>query len=129
MRSTPASPRPPPASHAGSRAPKTSAMRTPRGRTRCIRARSSSDGAGVYWRRGGAPTLGAMKSLLSAAELLRTRSDPAASEALSPLFGAQPLCVDLGVEPPEAGHGERAWAWLAELPAVSVGVARAGVAP
>jgi enoyl-CoA hydratase/carnithine racemase len=70
-----------------------------------------------------------MKSLLSAAELLRARSDPAASEAHSPLFGAQPLCVELGAEPPAAGAGEAAWDWLGELPAVSVGVARTGIAP
>ena len=69
-----------------------------------------------------------MKSLLSPAELLRARSDPAASERHSPLFGAQPLCVELGGEPPAAAHDERAWAWLAALPAVSVGVARSGVA-
>jgi enoyl-CoA hydratase/carnithine racemase len=70
-----------------------------------------------------------MKSLLSAAELLRARSDPAASEAHSPLFGGQPLCVELGAEPPPAAQADHAWDWLAELPAVSVGVARSRVAP
>ena len=73
--------------------------------------------------------MGAMQSVLSPAELLRLRSDPAASESHSPLFGAPLLCVDLAVEPPALAQEERAWAWLAELPAVLVGVARPGIAP
>jgi len=70
-----------------------------------------------------------MKSLLSPAELLRLRSDPAASEAHSPLFGAGLLGVDLDAAAPAAAHDPDAWGWLAELPAVSVGVRRGGVAP
>jgi enoyl-CoA hydratase/carnithine racemase len=45
------------------------------------------------------------------------------------LFGAPLLCVELAVEPPALAQHERAWAWLAELPAVLVGVARPCIAP
>jgi enoyl-CoA hydratase len=66
---------------------------------------------------------------LSPAELLQLRSDPAASESHSPLFGAPLLCVALASEPPALARDERAWAWLAELPAVLVGVVGRGLAP
>jgi hypothetical protein len=57
------------------------------------------------------------------AELARALADPAARERLSPLFGVPAVWVDLGAEPARAPE---AFALLAELPAVSVGVTRAG---
>src|SRR5262245_8471875 len=66
---------------------------------------------------------------LPPAELLRLRADPAESESHATGLGAPPLLVELAhAPPPEARHGA-AWTWLAEQPAVLVGVARAGVAP
>ena len=73
--------------------------------------------------------MGAMPSVLSPTELLRLRSDPAAGESHSPLFGASLLCIDLAVEPPAVVQPDPGWAWLAELPVVLVGMARSGIAP
>jgi enoyl-CoA hydratase/carnithine racemase len=69
------------------------------------------------------------QSVLSPAELLRLRSDPAATESHSPLFGTPLLCVSLASEPPPVAASEDAWAWLAELPVVLVGLARPCSAP
>jgi enoyl-CoA hydratase/carnithine racemase len=71
-----------------------------------------------------------MAHLASAAELLRFAADPATSEACSVLLGGEPcLLVDLGAEPPAEAREPRAWERLAALPAPTVGVATAGVAP
>jgi len=70
-----------------------------------------------------------MGHVASAAELLRRISDPAACEASSVLLGEPVIPVELGAEPPPEAHDARAWARLAELPAPTVGVATAGVAP
>jgi enoyl-CoA hydratase/carnithine racemase len=70
-----------------------------------------------------------MRPALSPSELLRALGDPAATERRSPLFGEPAVWVELGVEPPPEARDARAWQRLAELPAVGVGVARAGVAP
>ena len=66
---------------------------------------------------------------LSPAELWQLRSDPAACESHSPLFGAPLLCVALAPPAPDLAQHEGAWAWLAELPALLVGVAGPGLAP
>jgi len=70
-----------------------------------------------------------MAHVASAAELLRWIADPAASEACSVLFGEPLVLVELGAEPPPEARDARAWERLAELPAPTVGVATAGVAP
>jgi hypothetical protein len=70
-----------------------------------------------------------MAQLASAAELLRMGSDPAASEACSVLLGEPCLLVELGVEPPPEARAPGAFDSLAGLPAPTVGVATAGVAP
>jgi enoyl-CoA hydratase len=64
-------------------------------------------------------------ALWSPDELARALGDPAAMERRSPLFGEPLVAVDLDGAEPDA---ER-WQRLGELPAVSVGVARSGVAP
>ena len=66
---------------------------------------------------------------LSAVELLRLRADQAASEAHSPVLGAPLLCVELGSPPPALVQHASDWAWLAEQPALLVGVAHNGIAP
>lgn len=70
-----------------------------------------------------------MRPALSPAELLRALRDPAALERCSPLFGEAAVWVELGAEPPPGAHDASAWRRLAELPAVSVGILRAGSAP
>ena len=70
-----------------------------------------------------------MPPALTPAALLALLRDPAALEQRSPLFGAPVLWVDLADPPPEEGREARAWQRLAELPAPSVGLAGAGVAP
>jgi len=70
-----------------------------------------------------------MGHVASAAELLRRIRDPAACEASSVLLGEPLIPVELGAEPPPEARDARAWARLAELPAPTVGVATAGVAP
>jgi hypothetical protein len=70
-----------------------------------------------------------MAHVASAAELLRRIRDPAACEASSVLLGEPLIPVELGAEPPPEARDARAWARLAELPAPTVGVATAGVAP
>jgi len=69
-----------------------------------------------------------MSSPLSPGELQHALRDPAASERRSPLFGEPAVWVELGTEPAAELRDARAWQGLAELPAVSVGVATAGVA-
>ncbi|MEN8161550.1 MAG: hypothetical protein ABFS41_15885, partial [Myxococcota bacterium] len=70
-----------------------------------------------------------MAHVASAAELLRCLADPLASEARSVLIGEPLVLVDLGAEVPDEARDERTWRRLAELPAPTVGVGTAGVAP
>jgi enoyl-CoA hydratase/carnithine racemase len=70
-----------------------------------------------------------MRPALSPAELQRALRDPAALERHSLLFGQPAMYIELGLEPPPDARDARAWQRLAELPAVGVGIARAGVAP
>jgi enoyl-CoA hydratase len=67
--------------------------------------------------------------MLTPAALLGLLRDPAALEQRSPLFGAPVVWVDLAASPPEGARDATAWRRLAELPAVSVGVAGARLAP
>jgi len=52
-----------------------------------------------------------------------------ALERFSPLFGEPIVWVDLAVAPPAEARDARVWERLAELPAASVGVVGAGLAP
>jgi enoyl-CoA hydratase/carnithine racemase len=70
-----------------------------------------------------------MLPALSPAELERALRDPASTERCSSLFGEPAVLVDLAAEPPPEARDAHAWQRLGELPAVSVGVATAGVAP
>jgi hypothetical protein len=70
-----------------------------------------------------------MHGPIGAAELSRALRDPEASEACSALFGEAALLVDLEREPPPGLQRASAWEGLAELPAVAIGVAGAGIAP
>ncbi len=68
-----------------------------------------------------------MASALSPSELARALRDPALAETRSPLFGEPVVRVELAFEPPPEAQDARAWQRLAELPAVSVGVATARI--
>jgi 1,4-dihydroxy-2-naphthoyl-CoA synthase len=70
-----------------------------------------------------------MRPRLSASELLRALHDPTALERRSLLFDEPLVLVELGEAPPPQAREAATLARLAELPAVSVGVATAGIAP